>query len=242
MIHRRDFERGREAIAVLQGRRSTLSTRPSRFPRRARLGLAAVVTTSTLLVAVVILAREDPTAAPVADGPPDPPGVVVQAPSPSPSMIAAVSHAFSSWDQAQNAVPWAVAPTSLPAEYELAAIQGFSAPFAAGEIDSVIATYVGSQGGMLTIDEFYVARPDAFDVALTLPQNLPPEIGSGQVQIGDATGYWTGAVIVENPVGVPRVDQEAIVLTWAEGTTGFRLTGRGMTLETLLTVAESMAN
>lgn len=241
MIDRRDFERGRQAIAVLQGRRAVLGDRPHRIHRSARLAITVVVATSGLLLAVGLVVKDELSRAPLAERSPDRPGVVVQAPSPSPSIIAAVSHSFSSWEEAQSAVPWAAIPGWLPAGYELSAIQGFSAPFGSEDVDSIVATYLGSSGGMLTIDMFYIARPQAFDIALTLPQHLPPEVNSGEVRIGDETGYWSGAVIVEDPVGAARVDTDAIVLTWAEGMTGYRLTGRGVNLDTLLTIAESMA-
>ena len=241
MIDRRNFELGRQAIAVLQGRRAVLGDRPHRFQGSARLAVTAVVATSGLLLAVTLVAKDEVSRAPLAERSPDRRGVVVQAPSPSPSMIAAVSHSFTSWEEAQGALPWAAFPGWLPAGYELSAIQGFSAPFGSGDIDSIIATYLGSSGEMLTIDQFYIARPEAFDIALTLPQHLPPEVGSGEVRIGDGTGYWSGAVIVEDPVGETRVDTDAIVLTWAEGTTGYRVTGRGVNLDTLLAIAQSMA-
>ena len=243
MIDRHDFDRGRRAIAVLQGRRTTLGDRSHRFQRSARLAVAAVVASSALLLAVAIVANGDGdvSRAPSTESSPDRPGVVVQAHSPSPSIIPAVSHAFTSWEEAENAVPWAVAPERLPAGYELSALQGFAAPFGSGDIDSIVAIYLSSSG-MLTIDQFYIARPEAFDIALTLPQHLPPEVSSGEVRIGDGTGYWSGAVIVEDPVGEARVDRDAIVLTWAEGTNGYRVTGRGVNLETLLTIAESMAH
>lgn len=242
MIDRQDFDRGRRAIAVLQGRRTTLGDRSHRSQRSARLAVAAVVATSAFLaVAIVANGDGDVARAPLTESSPDRPGVVVQAQSPAPSMIAAVSHAFTSWEEAENAVAWAVAPEWLPAGYELSALQGFSAPFGSEDIDSIVATYLSSSG-MLTLDQFYIARPEAFDIALTLPQHLPPEVSSGEVRIGDGTGYWSEAVIVEDPVGEARVDTDAIVLTWAEGTTGYRVTGRGVNLDTLLTIAESMAH
>ncbi len=94
---------------------------------------------------------------------------------------------------------------------------------------------------MLTVDEFRISRPEAFDIALTLPQSLPPDVGSGRVSVGDASGHWAAATIVEDSVGAARLDRGAIVLTWAEEATGFRLTGHGVDLDVLRMIAESMA-
>lgn len=154
-------------------------------------------------------------------------------------LLLAPSVPFRAWEEAAEAVAWPLLrPQWVPDGYALAALQGFAPPTDPSAIDSVVATYLRN-GMPLTIDQFVIAYPGAFRIELTLPVDDLADVVTGQTSVRDRPAFWADGIIVDTG-GIPTLDVDTLVLTWSDGTTGYRLTSRSADLDELRRIAESL--
>lgn len=237
-MRRSDYSTGREAIGVLLGRRGSVRRAP-----RAAVSTWVVLAASAgvaVIAGIVSATGINETAQRPLGLVETPPAAIVEDPVATASMVMAVDRHYADWAEAAAALEWARQPGWIPSGMRLEALQGFSPPTEPNAVDSLIATYLAGSGERLELDQFYIARPEAFDIKLTLPGNLPPDIGRGEVVIERVTAWWAEAVGTMEPDGTAGLDRGATVLTWSEGSIGYRLTGYAIDVATLTKVAESL--
>lgn len=58
--------------------------------------------------------------------------------------------------------------------------------------------------------------------------------------VAGATAYWAEAVVILGADGTESLDTEMVMLTWTDGSVGYRVAGRGVGLETLESIGESL--
>ncbi len=144
-----------------------------------------------------------------------------------------------SWEDADEAADWSVLrPGWLPDGYELAALQGFGTPADTRTVSSVAATYLRS-GSPLTIEQFAVAEPDAFRIELSIPGDQLGDVSTGRTTVDGHAAFWADGVVVT--AAGPGQDIDALVLTWTDGATGYRITSRTEHLEGLRRIGESLS-
>lgn len=146
---------------------------------------------------------------------------------------------LASWTDAFDATDWPVLrPRWLPDGYELAALQGFGTPADLGTVSSVVATYLRS-GSPLTIEQFVIAEPDAFRIELSIPGDQLGDVATGRTTVDGHAAFWADGVVVT--AAGPGQDVDALVLTWTDGATGYRVTSRAEDLAALRRIGESLA-
>lgn len=144
-----------------------------------------------------------------------------------------------SWEDAGAKAGWSVLrPSWLPDGYELAALQGFGTPADAQTVSSVVATYLRA-GNPLVIEQFVIAEPDAFRIELSIPPDQLGDVSTGRTSVDGHAAFWADGVVVT--AAGPGQDIDAIVLTWTDGATGYRITSRTEDLEALRRVGESLS-
>jgi hypothetical protein len=244
MTRDHDYVRGRAAISRIRGRTTSFRPVTTRRSQMSMVRLLVATAIGAMTVAVATLAFSAPSSRESVGVVPDRQGStrsgIVTRTSPAPTLIPAVSRDFGDWDEVIAAIPWAGHPDWLPDGFERTALQGFGPSTDPASIDSLVASYTGLEGARITVDQFWIAAPAAFDVRLTLPGNLPESVGSGETMVAGATAYWAEAVVILGPDGTESLDTEVVVLTWADGSVGYRLAGRGVGLETLESIGESL--
>lgn len=149
------------------------------------------------------------------------------------------SVALASWEDAHARADWSVLrPRWLPDGYELAALQAFGTPADLGTVSSVVATYLRS-GSPLTIEQFVIAEPDAFRIELSIPGDQLGDVATGRTTVDGHAAFWADGVVVT--AAGPGQDVDALVLTWTDGATGYRVTSRAEDLAALRRIGESLA-
>lgn len=248
---RQDYQRGREAIGYLAGKRLTLRSVPAkRGQPRALFGLAFV---AILVGAAGVLTL--PRLIPSLGGSP---GTAVDRPLATPNIavgpamvggqptiMPAREIRFATWDEAKARASFSLrTPGWTPPGFWLSALQSFGLdtdpPAAAVEVDSVVASFTGPDGQYAWLDQFWLAQPETFDLARSLPEP-GPGIGHGVVRIGGRNALWQAGVVTLDNAGNPTGwDRSVLVLTWVDGQTGYRLQAKGLDLAALSRMGESL--
>ena len=247
---RHDYQRGREAIGYLAGKRSTMRSVPAkRGQPRALFGLAVV---AILLGAAGVLALPRLIPSPggshgiAVDRPLATPNIVVDPAlvGGQPTIMPAHEIRFATWDEAKAKASFSLrTPGWTPPGFWLSALQSFMPedPTAADvEIDSVVASFTGPDGRYAWLDQFWLAQPDKFDLARSLPE-AGPGIGHGVIRIAGRNALWQAGVVTLDDAGNPTGwDTSVLVLTWVDGQTGYRLQAKGLDLAALSRMGESL--
>ncbi len=145
---------------------------------------------------------------------------------------------LASWENADEETDWSVfRPGWLPDGYDLAALQGFGTPADLGTVSSVVATYLRS-GSPLTIEQFAIADPDAFRIELSIPGDQLRDVSTGRTTVDGHPAFWADGVVVT--ASGPGQDIDALVLTWTNGATGYRITSRTEDLESVRRIGGSL--
>lgn len=245
-----DYRRGRVALGYLLGRRPSLRTvsraRHRSWPLAVAIGAPAVAFALLLAVDGNPFGKPTMTPPPQAKGEDQATGAVI---GPAviggrPSFLPAKEIRYASWEEAQARVVFALKePAWLPEGYWLSALQSFvpQTGSSADEIvDSVVATYTGPDGSYLSVDQFWLAKPEEFDLRTTLSKP-PAGVGHGVVQVGGQTALWqAGIATLDEAFNPTGWDSSVIVLTWVEGRIGYRLQANGVDLATLVRVGDSL--
>jgi hypothetical protein len=165
--------------------------------------------------------------------------VGVTATDPRAKTDVAPSAPFATWDVAVDAAAWPVRrPGWVPSGFALVALQGFGPSTDPDAIDSLVATYIRS-ATPLSIDQFAVADPSEFRIELTLFGNDLDSVTTGRTTVGGQAAFWATGVRTQSVLG-PQADVDTIVLTWSDGSVGYRITARGLELEDLRRIGDSL--
>ena len=161
-----------------------------------------------------------------------------------PTIMQAHEIRFATWDEAKARASFSLrTPGRTPPGFWLSALQSFMPvdPTAADvEIDSVVASYTGPDGQYAWLDQFWLAQPERFDLARSLPEP-GPGIGHGVLGIGDRNAIWQAGVVTLDDAGNPTGwDTSVLVLTWVDDQTGYRLQAQGLDLAALARMGESL--
>lgn len=158
-------------------------------------------------------------------------------------IVNAKEYRFSSWQEAHKAASFALRePSWVPDGFWLSALQSFVPDLGAdsAEIDAVVASFTGPRDSYVTVDQFWIAKPDEFDLDRSLP-NPPASIASGVVAVGAQSARWQAGVVDLDAAGDPvGWDSSVLVVTWVDGQTGYRLAAKNLDLATVVRIAESL--
>lgn len=240
---RDDYRRGRAAIGALTGRRP-----PPERVRRSSSGRLLAVGVGGLLIAAVFSVALVMLNSPV---PGEGPGLGREAtrtedgqivkPSPTRQIIPLLPVWFDSWHEAEGYVGWPLRePTSLPAGFELTALQVFTLDNAPSPRDSMSASFSGEDGATIAFWQDRVAVPEGFSFERSIP-SPPADIPLERIDIDGSLGYWMGGVAISDDAGTwIGWDRDVIVLEWQSGDVVYRFHGEGVELGELIDTAESL--
>lgn len=253
---RTDYRRGREAVAVLAGRRAA-SLPVSSDGKRQRSGLRRLAAAGAVAAAVMLSFVASSSFRPLLEPPRNTQtGVSVGAAAermvarstgtvdPS-SLIELREHRYPNWDAARAAVDLTLKePAWTPNGFSLSALQSFVPEVAGSDVtpQSIVASFSGPDGSdaYYWIDQFAIATPAEFDIARTLPV-AAPDLPHGVIEVGGLKALWSGGMMTLDDAGQPAGwDRSVTVLTWSDGDLGYRLEGKGVSLADLVRVAESL--